>query len=387
MPEPAFVELVARLTESFGQQMGSSRQIPEGILLQTTDGFLYAFIAEPERLSLATVQKLLAEAPGGPRHLVVFCRQRLPLAFTSEILSKSATLVEGSRFVELANSLGLGSYLGEEPRPERPVAARLLPSARHLDGLMARARTWQEWDVPALALRFYRQAVELKPEFLPARNGVAAALLRLGLIPEAERAYADVRTIEPENLEARLGQAAVLGAQGHPDGEIAAYRELLAEDAERTAVRAHLIAALLDHHHWSAARDEIALMLERVPEDARLRFLHGVALDRAGASREAEAEKTRARNLGLSFERERALSLQLGLGEPPARTEEPLAPTPADTPTTEVPRRASPPPSARPVPRGSATRKAGAASRPRSGARRKGRGSPSSGSRRSGRHK
>ncbi len=316
MADPAFAELIGGLTEAFGQKMGSSRQTDEGILLVTTDGYLYAFIEDPNRLSLATVERFIAESPGGPRHLVLFCRGHLPLAFTSALQKAGSSVVEGGRFAELARSLGLESFLGEEPRAEAGGSTRLLPSAHLLDTLMTRGRTWLEWGIPALSLRFYRQAAELKPEFLPARNGIATSLLALGLVGEARTAYAEIRSIDPGNLDARIGEAAVLGAEGHPDQEIAAYRALLHEDPKRLGVRAHLVAALVDHHHWEAARTEIAHMLDQVPEDPYLRFLHSVALERTGATKAAAEERGRARQLGLTAARERLLCEQLGLPAP-----------------------------------------------------------------------
>jgi tetratricopeptide (TPR) repeat protein len=327
MSDPAFAQLASHLTEAFGQQMGSSRVVPEGILLQTTDGFLYAYIADPTNLSLATVQRFIGEAPGGPRHLVLFCPERLPLALSSELIGAGATVVEGSRFLELVHSLDLDSLVGAEPRPARAGSGRLLPSARVLDALMGRGRSWLEWGVPALALRFYRQAAELKPGFIPARTGVGHALLALGILPEARAAFSDVLQGEPTNVDARIGLAAVLGAEGHPEAEVEAYRAMLADQPELLAVRAHLVAALAEHGHWGAARTELATMLESVPDDGRLRYLHSVALERTGASHEAEEERDRARKLGLTPEQERSLRDQLHL--PPARGAPPPAALPA----------------------------------------------------------
>ncbi len=334
MADVAFAELIAGLTEAFGQQMGSSRQIPEGVLLRTTDGFLYAFIEDTARLSLITVERFITESPGGGKRLILFARGRLPLAFTEALQRAGATVVEGGHFSELARSLGLGSFLGEEPRPGPAPAARLLPSAHLLDALMGRARTWSEWGVPAIALRFYRQAAELKPEFLPARIGIAHSLLALGLLPEAREAYAAVRAAEPTHLEARLGLAAVQGAEGHPELEVAAYRELLAEDPSRLSVRAHLVAALVDHQHWEAARNEIERMLETVPEDAYLRFLLSVAFEKSGSAHRASEERAHARSLGLAPDRERQLCEHLGLSPPP-RAETP-SPVPAGVATPAV---------------------------------------------------
>lgn len=94
MDSPAFSQLVGRLTDSLGQSMEASRRAPEGTLLETNDGFLYAFIEDPGAVSLATADRLLRETSGGPRRLVLFSASRLPLAVTDRLLAQSATVVE-----------------------------------------------------------------------------------------------------------------------------------------------------------------------------------------------------------------------------------------------------------------------------------------------------
>ncbi len=227
---------------------------------------------------------------------------------------------------------GSWTYLGEEPRAPPGESRRLLPSAHQLDGVLQRARTWLDWGVPALALRFYRQASELKPGFLPARTGIGRALLALGLISDADRTFDEVLAVRPDDLEARLGKAAVLGAKAQPHQEIDMYRALLAEDEARTEVRAHLVAALIDLGDWIGARAEIEALLSRTPEDPQLRFLHAVALSHTGPQDLAEEERTEARRLGLSYDREAALCRHLGLPAPPrteAPTVHPSRPAPA----------------------------------------------------------
>jgi len=317
VPAPAFAELVGRLTEAFGQQPDSMRPTPEGFLLKTTDDFLYAFLEDPAQVSLSTVQSLLRETADRPSRLVVFSPGRLPLALTAELTGKRATVVDGARFHELVTGLNLGSYLGEEPRavPARP-GTRQLPSARQLDEVVIRARTWLDWGVPALALRFFRQALELKPEFAPARNGVARSLLALGLVPDAQKIFHEVLETSPDNLEARVGLAAAAGASGKPSEEIAIYRRLIDEDPTRTEVRANLVAALVDAGRWTEVTPELKAMLDTTPEDARLRFLHGAALEKTGHEAEGRRELDRARALGLEFETEQALSQHLGLPAP-----------------------------------------------------------------------
>jgi tetratricopeptide (TPR) repeat protein len=316
MASPSFVQLASGLVEAMGQRMDAAKTIPEGLVLRTDDGFLYAFLEDPDQISLESIRRIAGDpAEGGPR-LVVLTPGRLPLALTAEVLQRSGTLVEGARFAELARQLGLASFLGEEPRPAAEPRARLLPSAQQLDGVMGRARTWLDWGVPALALRFYRQAAQMKDGFAPARIGVARSLLGLGLLDDADRAFAEVLAARADDLEARLGQAAVLGARARPKDEIAIYRTLLDEDDARVEVRAHLVAALVDLGDWAAARIEIEAMLASRPEDPQLRFLHSVALDRTGEPTAADRERTEARALGLPFEREAALCQHLGLPTP-----------------------------------------------------------------------
>jgi tetratricopeptide (TPR) repeat protein len=314
---PSFVQLSSGLVAAMGQRMDAAKTIPEGLVLRTGDGFLYAFLEDPNEVSLDTIRRVVEDTDGAPDRLVVLTPGHLPLAIQAEILQRSGTLVEGARFEELARQLGLESLLGEEPRPPAAARPRLLPSAQLLDAAMSRARTWLEWGVPALALRFYRQASELKPGFLPAKIGIGRSLLGLGLVDDADRAFAEVLSSRPADLDAWLGRAAVLGARSKPKEEIEVYRALLAEDDARVEVRAHLVAALIELGDWTAAGVEVEAMLTTTPEDPQLRFLHSVTLTRTGEKEAALRERDEARSLGLTYERESALSLHLGLPAPP----------------------------------------------------------------------
>jgi tetratricopeptide (TPR) repeat protein len=291
-------------------------------------------------VSLGFIQRLGLELGEEGNRLVVLTRGRLPLALAAEVLRRRGTVVDSSRFVELVRGLGLGPLIGEEPRGDSsPASNQLLPSARQLDEIMERARSWGTWGVPALSLRFYRQASTMKPEFMPARNGIAESLLELGLPNEAARAYDEVLATDPGNLESRLGKAAILGRLGQTQEEIAAYRTLLSEDPERLAVRARLVAALIAEQAWPAARREIEQMLERTPDDPTFRYVRSVALERTHEARAAVAERERARALGLTFDREKALAAQLGLPEPEARPD--VAPARAPS-APEIPTPAAP---------------------------------------------
>jgi tetratricopeptide (TPR) repeat protein len=364
MASPTFVQLASGLVAAMGQRMDAAKTVPEGLILRTDDDFLYVFLEDPDQISLEAIRRLAGEGVVSPR-LVVLTPGRLPLALTAEVFQRSGTLVEGARFAELARQLGLGSFLGEEPRPAAEAKGRLLPSAQQLDVVMGRARTWLDWGVPALALRFYRQASAMKAGFIPARTGIARSLLGLGLLDDAERAFAEILMARPDDLEARLGRAAVLGARAKPKEEIEIYRKLLVEDEARVEVRAHLVAALVDVGDWPAARVEIEAMLAGRPEDPQLRFLHAVALDRTGETGAGNQEREESRTLGLTYEREAALCQHLGLPPPvdpravvpvppTARAKSPRAPpTHASRPRRREaapPARRAKPPAKRPAP-------------------------------------
>ena len=350
MAEPAFAELVSRLVEAMGQQLSSLRRGPEGILLRTNDGFLFAFLEDPSVVSLEVIRRLLDQVEGAPPKLVVLTPGRLPLALQAELKEKGATVVDAHRFSELVRELGLESFLGEGARAEpAPTGARLLPSARQLDGMMHRGQHWLNWGVPALALRFYRQAAAFKPEFLPARDGIAHALLGLGLVEDADRVFGEILASHPDDVDARLGKAAVLGARGHVDQEVRIYRQLLEEGPSRVNVRTHLVAALIAEGHWPEAREEVEAVLGQSPEDPYFRFLHSATLLKTGAVDASQTERQLARALGLPPERERALCEHMGLPAPEFPRPPPTLPAPAEAPSSGAPS-GSPPPAPSPSP-------------------------------------
>jgi len=322
-----------------GQKLDSVRPTDEGLVLRTSDGFLYAFLEDPTRVSLEAIRQLTRAETGGSVRLVVLTPGRLPPVLAEELSRAGGTLVEAARFAELARQLGLGGWVGEEPRVRPVDDRRLLPSALQLDDVMHRARVWLEWGVPALALRFYRQAIDLKPEFEPARAGLGRALLALGLTDDADRQFDEILAAHPQDVDARLGKAAVLGARARPKDEVALYRQLLEEDAARSEVRAHLVAALVDLGDWRSARVEIEAMLSRTPEDPQLRFLHGVSLERTGSPGLGAADREEARRLGLTYDRETALCQHLGLAPPPRPTPVPALAAPEPPAATPAPAR------------------------------------------------
>jgi tetratricopeptide (TPR) repeat protein len=374
MASAPFIQLSGALVQAMGQRLDAAKPSPEGLVLRTGDGFLYAFLEDPNQISLETVERLFD--PHGfskPIHVVVLTPGHLPLAISEDVVHRGGTLVEGPRFSELARQLGLEAMLGEEPHAAPHDTRRLLPTAQVLDGILHRARTWLDWGVPALSLRFYRQAVDLKPGFLPAKVGVGRSLLALGLVTDADRVFDDVLKVRPDDLDARLGKAAVYGARAQPKQEVEMYRRLLAEDDARHEVRAHLVAALVDLKDWASARVEIEALLARAPEQPQLRFLHSIALAHAGKSDLADEEREEARRLGLTYEQEATLCKHLGLPPPsrPAPPPEPVPPPPSIAGEARPRRAARAKPARTPKSRRPAARRPPPSPAPKAGRKRK----------------
>ena len=317
MASAAFVQLAGGLVEAMGQRLDSAKPMEFGLVVRTSDGFLFAFLENPLTVSLGMVQKLATEEAGSPERLVVLTPGHLPLLITSEVVAQEAPLSKDRGSSSSRGSSAWRRCWARSRGPEPASQRRLLPSAQQLDQTMQRARTWLDWGVPALALRFFRQAAQMKPEYVPAKVGLGRSLLALGLSDDADRLFDEVLATHPEDVEARLGKAAVLGAKAQPKGEVEMYRILLAEDEARTEVRAHLVAALVEMGDWRSARVEIEAMLSQTPEDSQLRFLHAVSLGHTGQTSQGEVERQEARRLGLPYEREVALCQHLGLPVPP----------------------------------------------------------------------
>ncbi|HEV2231623.1 MAG TPA: hypothetical protein VGS18_05510, partial [Thermoplasmata archaeon] len=71
MPAAAFAQLVSQLMEAMGQSMASVREVPEGMLVKTSDGFLYAFVEDANQVSLGFVQRLGLEVGSEGARLVL----------------------------------------------------------------------------------------------------------------------------------------------------------------------------------------------------------------------------------------------------------------------------------------------------------------------------
>jgi len=98
MASAAFVQLAGGLVEEMGQRLDSAKPMEYGLVVRTSDGFLFAFLENPLTVSLGMVQKLATEEASAPERLVVLTPGHLPLLITSEVVRAGGTVVEGPRF-------------------------------------------------------------------------------------------------------------------------------------------------------------------------------------------------------------------------------------------------------------------------------------------------
>ncbi|HVS63543.1 MAG TPA: tetratricopeptide repeat protein [Thermoanaerobaculia bacterium] len=192
----------------------------------------------------------------------------------------------------------------------------------------------------------YRSVLELEPDDVAARHGLAVALLELGDVPAALEHLEDaLRRVPAEGEQARLQRIDILGAlaavhlrQGNDDEAIESLDAVLALDADRLDVRSQrgdalarrgrleeaiaeydrILAAREDHPptllkrataHLHAGRVEEGLRdFERAvaaaPREPAIRLRYAEALEHVGRRAEAARERAAARE-GASGDEQR----------------------------------------------------------------------------------
>ncbi|MGI0055399.1 MAG: hypothetical protein ACREB9_05340 [Thermoplasmata archaeon] len=296
-----YIELVRDLLAAMGQDLGAARPVPEGFALRTQDGYLYVFVIDGDRGSVESVRRWCEEANVPRERLVVFSLRALPSHWGPTIEQHGGLTVQGATLERLVRELDIDTPLVAPETPGRRGSATSLPSVRGLEAEMHRAEIWYASGVLPLALRFYRAAAALKPEYSPALRGVARSLSVVGPPSEARAAWERVLELAPGDLEARVGHAVSIGALGDRAHEVAVLRSLAREAPDSNEVHVALFAALVERSDWKGAREEISRLLDHNPRDPRLRLLHSEVLARTGMVDAAADELRAAERLGLSL--------------------------------------------------------------------------------------
>ena len=131
----------------------------------------------------------------------------------------------------------------------------------------------------------YLKAVELKPDHLEAKVGLARIYLLAGEIDKSDKAVSEVLAVDAKNLGARTIQAALLARKNDVPGAIAQAKALLAEQATAPVETSMLLAGLYTSQGRTA--DALAVVEAALKGDPKNLALLQVAAQIAGASTEA----------------------------------------------------------------------------------------------------
>lgn len=131
----------------------------------------------------------------------------------------------------------------------------------------------------------YLKAVELKPDHLDAKVGLARIYLLAGEIDKADKAVAEVLSVDAKNMGARTLQAALLARKNDVPGAIAQAKALLAEQATAPVETSMLLAGLYTSQGRTA--DALAVIEAALKGKPKNLALLQVAAQIAGASTDA----------------------------------------------------------------------------------------------------
>ncbi|MEK6643695.1 MAG: tetratricopeptide repeat protein [Planctomycetota bacterium] len=182
------------------------------------------------------------------------------------------------RTVERNRDYQSADTLWSKTLEQRPMNPRALNSMGYVCSAQGR---------PALAIPFYRRAIELRPAYVDAHFNLAEDLHRLGQHDEAANEYEFVLHQTPEDYQALVGLGGIHVAQGRLKEAIELYQKALSirQDDPITLSALGIVLAATGRLDDAVALYEKAVAAS--PEDAALRMQLGSILARM--SRFAEA--------------------------------------------------------------------------------------------------
>jgi tetratricopeptide (TPR) repeat protein len=214
------------------------------------------------------------------------------------------------------------------PEGETYVFAAGAPAEVSADELKALRAAWKdvlEGDTPAAIAR-YEKLLKRRPGLVPARTGLAYALLRAGRLDRAASAFAGILADRPDDVAALVGAGSAAFRRGDLDSAVGFYRRaqaLAPDDAvvrgrlttlklQATDRRMGLAQAAIERGDPETAVREYQGALEAAPEVAGVRLALADVLaaqgDAQGAISLLEGDPSGDRQVGL-----RRAGLLLGL--------------------------------------------------------------------------
>jgi tetratricopeptide (TPR) repeat protein len=144
------------------------------------------------------------------------------------------------------------------------------------------------------AIEQYVKALDIKPNYLEARNFLGVALFQNGETDEAIAQYRSALDINPDYLEARINLGNALGAKGQSDEAVAQYQKVIEIDPASAEARYNLGVDLFQKGQWDEAIAQYRKVLEIIPDAVQARNNLGIALYKKGRLDEAIAQYQKA---------------------------------------------------------------------------------------------
>lgn len=144
---------------------------------------------------------------------LTFVEPRVRAAIEKELATTAREPDTPSTWGRLAMTLHAHQF-DEEAAAAYTEASRLAPGDFRWIYLRANV---EEASDPAAAASLYRQAVELDPNYAPARIRLASTLEKIGLAADADEHYREAARLEPDNAVAHLGLGRLALARGDVD--------------------------------------------------------------------------------------------------------------------------------------------------------------------------
>lgn len=137
----------------------------------------------------------------------------------------------------------------------------------HAFALVLRGQLWDRSAHLDEAQADYRKAVDVQPDYRPARVQLAELLLRLKRGPEALEHFEILHRQDPSNWRFTLGMAACLRQEGQLDRATELLDQLLAERPNLRSVQIERAALYVDTQDAKDAESLLQKILARFPDD------------------------------------------------------------------------------------------------------------------------
>jgi tetratricopeptide (TPR) repeat protein len=184
----------------------------------------------------------------------------------------------------------LGSLAQSAGHPEEAVrwfreALNKKPdSTEALNGL---GTAYSDQGDPEKALRCFKDALKINPRFYAARVNMGRQFSKRGDLAEAMREYTKVLESDANNVPARINLGKILADQGNLDRAVKLYLEAIRLKPEEPIAHFNLGNALASLDRHDEAQKHFQLAVEQLPDFVEAQYALAMELIRAGKHSEA----------------------------------------------------------------------------------------------------